>query len=113
MAKILIVEDNRDMQFLLSRILKNEGHETKVAGEGRRALKEIKGLPPNLVLLDIRLPDMDGMAVLEEMKKLRNDLIIIMLTAYGDIKGAVQAMKLGAFEYITKPFDNDELLLTI
>ena len=113
MANILIVEDNRDMQFLLSNILKSEGYETLVAGDGKKALKETKRWSPDLVLLDIRLPDMDGMTVLEEIKKLNNDLIIIMLTAYGDIKGAVQAMKLGAFEYITKPFDNDELLIAI
>ncbi|MCX5810369.1 MAG: sigma-54 dependent transcriptional regulator [Proteobacteria bacterium] len=113
MAKILVVEDNKDMQFLLSNILKSEGYETLVAGDGKKALKETKRWSPDLVLLDIRLPDMDGMAVLEEIKKLNDDLIIIMLTAYGDIKGAVQAMKLGAFEYITKPFDNDELLIAI
>jgi len=113
MAKILIVEDNKDMQFLLFNILKNEGYETLVAGDGNKALKETKRWLPDLVLLDIRLPDMDGMAVLERIKKLNSDLVIIMLTAYGDIKGAVQAMKLGAFEYITKPFDNEELLIAI
>jgi DNA-binding NtrC family response regulator len=113
MEKILIVEDNKDMQFLLSNILKGEGYEALVAGDGKKALKEIKRWSPDLVLLDIRLPDMDGMAVLEEIKKLNGDIVIIMLTAYGDIKGAVQAMKLGAFEYIAKPFDNDELLIAI
>jgi len=113
MVKILIVEDNKDMQFLLSNILKGAGYETLVAGDGKKAFKETKRWSPDLVLLDIRLPDMDGMAVLEVIKKLNFDLIIIMLTAYGDIKEAVHAMKLGAFEYITKPFDNDELLITI
>jgi DNA-binding NtrC family response regulator len=113
MDKILIVEDNRDMQFLLSSILKKEGYEAMIAGDGRKALKEIKGWSPNLVLLDIRLPVMDGMAVLEEIKKIGRDPVVIMLTAYGDIKGAVQAMKLGALEYITKPFDNEELLIAI
>lgn len=111
--KILIVEDNRDMQFLLSNILKSEGYETAVAGNGKKALRETKRWSPDLGLLDIRLPDMDGMNVLEEMKRINKDLAIIMLTAYGDIKGAVQAMRLGAFEYITKPFDNDELLIVI
>ncbi|MDD5007142.1 MAG: sigma-54 dependent transcriptional regulator [Syntrophorhabdaceae bacterium] len=113
MEKILIVDDNKDMQFLLSNILKSKGYEISVAGDGRKALKEVKGMSANLVLLDIHLPDMDGIKVLEEMKRINQDLAIIMLTAYGDIKGAVQAMKLGAFEYITKPFDNDELLIAI
>ncbi len=113
MEKILIVEDNRDMQFLLSTILKSEGYETLVAGDGKKALKEVKRSSPDLGLLDIHLPDMDGIKLLEEMKKTKEDLAVIMLTAYGDIKGAVQAMRLGAFDYITKPFDNDELLITI
>ena len=113
MEKILIVEDNRDMQFLLSNILEREGYKALIAGDGKKALKEIKGWSPNLVLLDIRLPVMDGMAVLTEMEKIEERPAVIMLTAYGDIKGAVQAMKLGALEYITKPFDNDELLIVI
>jgi DNA-binding NtrC family response regulator len=113
MEKILVVEDDRDMQFLLSSILKRQEYELLVAGEGRKALKETKRWSPDLVLLDIRLPDMNGIKILEEMKRINRDLAIIMLTAYGDIKGAVQAMRLGAFEYITKPFDNDELLIVI
>jgi DNA-binding NtrC family response regulator len=113
MEKILIVEDNRDMQFLLSNILKREGYEASAVGDGKKALKEIKAWSPNLVLLDIHLPVMDGMTVLEELKKAGEEPVVIMLTAYGDIKGAVQAMKLGAFEYITKPYDNDELLIVI
>jgi DNA-binding NtrC family response regulator len=113
MEKILIVEDNRDMQFLLCNILKTEGYEPLAVGEGKKALKETKKWLPDLGLLDIRLPDMSGMQVLEEMKRINKDLAIIMLTAYGDIKGAVQAMRLGAFEYITKPFDNDGLLIVI
>jgi len=113
MEKILIVEDNRDMQFLLSNILKSEGYEVLTAGDGRKALKKIKEWSPDLVLLDIQLPVMDGMAVLEEIKKTNKNPVAIMLTAYGNIKGAVQAMKLGALEYITKPFDNDELLIVV
>lgn len=114
MDSILIVEDNRDMQFALSSILKSEGYETIIAGDGNRALKEVKHHhPPNLVLLDIKLPGMDGMKILEEIRKIDNNLIVIMLTAYGDVKGAVRAMRLGAFDYVTKPFDNEELILII
>jgi DNA-binding NtrC family response regulator len=113
LEKILIVEDNRDMQFLLTNILGKEGYDVSVAGDGRKALKQIREWSPNLVLLDIHLPVMDGMTVLEEIKKADRESAVIMLTAFGEIKGAVQAMKLGAFEYITKPFDNDELLIVI
>jgi DNA-binding NtrC family response regulator len=110
---ILIVDDNKDMQFTLSNILKDQGYETITAGDGERAIKEVKTKAPNLVLLDIKLPGTDGMKILEEMKQLDKDLIVIMLTAYGDVKGAVEAMKLGAFDYITKPFDNEEIILII
>src|SRR3989338_646957 len=108
MEKILIVEDGKDTQFLLSNILKDEGYQTIIAGDGDKALKEVERHSPNLALLDIKLPDMNGMKLLEEMKKNDKHLIIIMLTAYSDVKDAVKAMKLGAFDYITKPFDNEE-----
>lgn len=113
METVLIVEDNKDMQFILSNILKDEGYKVSIAEDGKRALKEIERCNYNLVLLDIRLPGMDGMQILDKMKEIDKDLSIIMLTAYGDVKGAVKAVKLGAFDYITKPFDNEELILVI
>lgn len=113
METILIVDDDADLRFNIPNILKDEGYNTITAEDGRRAIKEVKKESPNLVLLDVRLPDMDGMDILKEIKKIDKDLIIIMLTAFGDIKGAIRAMKLGAFDYITKPFDNEELILII
>ena len=113
METILIVDDNRDMQFTLSNILKDQGYETICAPDGERAIKEVKKKSPNLALLDIKLPGMDGMKILEEMKQIDKNLIIIMLTAFGDVKDAVRAMRLGAFDYITKPFDNEEIVLII
>jgi len=115
MDTILIVDDDKDMQFNLKSILDNEGYKSFAVGNGIKAIKEIQSKSPNIVLLDIRLPDMDGMKVLEKLKKVQPeyDGSIIMLTAYGDIKGAIKAMKLGAFDYLTKPFDNEELILTI
>lgn len=113
MEKILIVDDNRDMQFILSSILKDQGYESISVSDGERALKELKIRVPNLVLLDIKLPGADGIQILEKIKQIDRDLIIIMLTAFGDIKGAVKAMRLGAFDYITKPFDNEEIILII
>jgi two-component system response regulator AtoC len=113
MEKILIVDDDKDMRDILSDIIKLEGYEAITADDGRKALKKIKMHSPDLVLLDIRLPEMDGMKVLEEIKKIDKDLIAIMLTAYGGVKDAVHSMKLGAFDYITKPFDNEEIVLNI
>jgi len=113
METILIVDDDEDVQALLSDLLRNEGYVAIAAGSGRRALRELVRRSPGLVLLDNRLPRMDGMKLLEEMKGIDGDLVIIMITGYGDVRGAVRAMRLGAFDYITKPFDNEELLLTI
>ena len=113
METILIVDDNEDLRFTLSDIIKSEGYKVLEAGEGTKALKQIKSNSPELVLLDMRLPGMDGMKILEEIKKFDSNIIVIMLTAFGDVKGAVKAMRLGAFDYLTKPFDNEELLIII
>jgi len=113
METILVVDDNADLRFTLSDIIKNEGYNLLEAGDGTKALKLIKSSSPELVLLDMRLPGMDGMKILEEVKKFDSNIIVIMLTAFGDVKGAVKAMRLGAFDYITKPFDNEELLIII
>ena len=81
--------------------------------DGMQTLKAIKKDSHNLALLDIRLPRTDGMKVLEQMKQIDKDLVIIMLTAYADIKDAVRVRKLGAYDYLTNPCDNEELTLTI
>ena len=113
MKRILIVDDDKDLRFNLSCILKEEGHEVIAAADEKQALKALAQSAPDLVLLDVRLPGIDGVELLEEMKKIEKNLPIIMLTAYSDVKSAVKAMKLGAFDYITKPFDNEELILVI
>lgn len=113
MYKILIIDDDRDMQLILSDTLALEGYETIVAGDGKRALKEIRAQSLDLVLLDVRLPGMNGLKVLEKIKKINRQLIVIMFTGYGDIRDAVQAMKLGAYDYMTKPFDNGEIVANI
>ena len=113
MEKILIIDDNKDLRFNLSGILKKEGYDVVAVGDGREALKTVDKESPNLVLLDIRLPGVNGMKLLEEMKKIDKDLVIIMLTAYGEVKDAVKAMKLGAYDYITKPFTNGGLIFIV
>ena len=113
MKKILIVDDDKDLCFNLASILKEEGHEVITAADGKQALKAIDQSAPDLVLLDIKLPGMDGVELLPEMKRKGSHLPIIMLTANSDVKSAVKAMKLGAYDYITKPFDDEELILII
>lgn len=113
METILIVDDDKDMRFFLANALKDEGYETILAGDGNRALKQVTKRSPNLALLDVKLPGMDGMEILQKLKTIDRDLVVIMLTAYGNVKGAVEAMKFGAFDYITKPFHSEELVLVI
>ncbi|MCX6553672.1 MAG: sigma-54 dependent transcriptional regulator [Candidatus Aminicenantes bacterium] len=113
MNKILVVDDDLDFCSNLSAILQENGFEVMTAATGREALLKIQGACPDLVLLDLRLPDIDGMKVLQKIKGSNPDLDIIVITAYIDVKDAIRAIKLGAYDYITKPFDNEELLLTI
>ncbi len=113
MGKILIIDDDKDMQLILSETLKTEGYETIVAGNGKEALKKVTSNSPELILLDVKLPGINGLKVLEEIKKINKDSIVIMLTGYGDIKDAVKAIKLGAFNYITKPFEDKEIIKNI
>ncbi len=113
MEKILIVDDNKYIRYSLTSLLEEEGYSITSAADGYKALKEIKTLAPSLVICDIKMPGIDGMEVLREIKKINKSLPVIMLTAFGEIKNAVDAMKYGAYDYVTKPFDNDEILMII
>lgn len=113
MDMILVVDDNQDTCLILSDILGSEGYRVVTANDVKTAMKGFEREIPDLVLLDRKLPDMDGLKALEEMRRSNKDLAVIMLTAYGDVKSAVMAMKLGALDYITKPFDEEELNLII
>ena len=111
--KILLVDDEKDLQNILSKILLTSGYKVICAEDGNMAIKYFEMEKPDLVILDFRLPDINGFEVLEKLKSIQNEVMIIMLTAHGNIKHAVQAMKMGAYDYLTKPFDNDELLLVL
>ncbi len=112
-ARVLIVDDDDNMRGILSDIITSRGYKAIAIGDGGKALDEVRKHAPQVVLLDVRLPDMDGLQVLEEIKKTNSETVVIMLTAYGGLKDAVRSVKLGAFDYITKPFDNEEVLLDI
>jgi len=113
MNNILIVDDDKDMQAILADTLEMEGYKTSVAGDGNAAIKEITNNSPELILLDVRLPGMSGLQLLEKIKAVNKNLVVIMLTGYGDIKDSVSAIKLGAFDYITKPFNDEEIIANI
>lgn len=113
MAKILVVDDEHDMIWALTNVLLSENHTVVSVDSGEEALKKIEQTPLELVLLDFRLPGMDGIQVLEKIKQKKPELPVIMVTGYGGIEEAVQAIKLGATDYVSKPFDNDHLIEVI
>jgi DNA-binding NtrC family response regulator len=106
---ILIVDDDEVMQETLSEVFRKRGYETFSASTGREVLPLIKKNIIDLVLLDMRLPDGDGIEVLQRIKEWESDILVILMTAYSDVQTAVRAMKSGAYHYINKPFELDEL----
>ena len=107
---LLIVEDNADMQLLLSSIFAEEDLCILIAGNGREALQLARNHKIDVVLLDKRLPDMDGLQIFPQLKSINPGTDIIILTAYGDQKIKQSAIQLGAYAYRTKPFVNEELI---
>jgi DNA-binding NtrC family response regulator len=113
-ARILIVEDERAIQLALSGLLRREGYEVEVAGSGEEALGKLAAAPYDLVLTDLALGrGASGMDVLKGAKRLRPETVVVMITAHGSEKIAVEAMKNGAEDYVPKPFDNDEIRLVV
>jgi DNA-binding NtrC family response regulator len=106
MKTILIVDDERDFCALLSDSLSLEGHRVLMAHNGRKALEKVEKETPDLVLLDIHMPGMNGIEVLRGIKKVNEETPVIILTAYGTLETARKAMKLGADDYVTKPVDH-------
>lgn len=113
MEKILIIDDNESLRYTLENVLEEHGFNPTSVEDGIKALEEIRTKSYDLVICDMKMPKMDGMQILAEMKKIDPDLPFIILTAFGDIKNAVEAMKHGASDYLTKPFDNDGMVLTL
>lgn len=112
-ATILIVEDEETQRSLLAGLLKNEGYTVEEAGTGDLAAEIFNAKPIDIVLLDFKLPDMDGLTVLKTLKDINPEVEVIMITAFGSIENAVSALKIGATEYLTKPIDLDDLLFKI
>lgn len=109
---ILLIEDEKLMRITLEDALKSAGYEVTSFETGIEALKALKTNSFDIVVTDIRLPDIDGFDIVREITPVKDTQVIVM-TAYGTIKDAVEAMRLGAFDYITKPFALDEFLLLI
>jgi two-component system NtrC family response regulator len=113
MHTILVVDDEPNYLIILTEILRDEGFEVFAAENGEKALDIVRTTDLDLVLTDMQMPVMGGMELLRQVKAINHDLPVIMLTAYGEVEKAVAAMRDGAFNYLTKPFKNDELLANI
>jgi len=110
---LLVVDDDESVRLLLSDILREAGYEVHAVEDGQAALQALDERPVDVVLLDLHLPRVSGLNVLAALPSLRTDARFIVMTAFGTIDSAVEAMKLGAYDYIRKPFEEDELLLLV
>jgi len=112
-GRILIVDDEEVVRDVLSTLLTGENYSVDFAHTGSQALEKVREKEYSVVLLDLMMPDVDGFQVLEEFNKLENNPVTLVLTAFASIEKAVRATKLGAFDFITKPFKNDEIVLAV
>ncbi len=112
-GRILIVDDEPAMRATLDEILSGEGFEVMTAAGGEAALATLRQEPVDLMLLDLRMPGMSGLEVIEQAQKIAPDTVVVMLTAYGTLESAISAMRQGAFDYLLKPCAPPEIVKTV
>jgi two-component system response regulator PilR (NtrC family) len=113
MANLLIVDDELGMRQFLTHLLQREGHTVRVAENGQQGLTLIREQPPDLIISDIRMPDMDGVELLRAAREFLPEVEVIMMTAFANVDTAREAFLLGAYDFVQKPFDNDLLKETV
>lgn len=113
MEKVLIIDDDKSICKMIELYLEEEGFDCFSVFTGGEGLKKVESEPPGIVILDIRLPDMDGITVMDKIKRIKKDCNVIIITAFQDMQTTIEAMKKGAYEYIHKPINIDELDLAI
>ena len=111
--RILVVDDDQSMVQFLSVLLKREGYEVLLAGSGPEAIELLKETPADAVITDLKMPGMDGIVLLEEIKKIDETLPVIIMTAYASQRSAIDALNLGAFQYLEKHAKNEDIKLVI
>jgi DNA-binding NtrC family response regulator len=111
--KILIVDDELLVRQSLEKELSGQGYLTISTDKGRAAISLVEEESPNLVLLDLRLPDLNGIEVLKRLREIDKNLMVLIMTAYGSIDTAIAAIRSGAYDYLTKPFDLETILLAV
>ena len=110
---ILLVDDQESIRYFLSKTLTEEGYEVRTAASAAQAMEVINTEIPDLILLDLKLPDRNGLQILADLQDVVREMCVVMMTAFGDIKTAVEAMKLGAYDYVNKPINLEQLLFVI
>lgn len=109
MPRVLVVDDEPDAVELLTEFLTSKGYEVITAGGGEEAIQKVKAERPHLILLDVRMPKMNGLEVLRQVRQIDNEIGVIMVTAVNEEATGRQALELGAFDYIVKPLDLEYL----
>ena len=112
-ARVLVVDDDRAVGMVLTALITQAGHQARYVGSGPEALAALASGGVDVIVSDVRMPGMDGMELLAEVQRKHRDVPVILLTAHGTVSLAVEAMKAGATDFLTKPFDRDEVLFTI
>jgi len=107
---VLVVDDEESMRYFLTRALKRKGYEVTVAPTGGEALETLAEEPRDLVLLDLKLPDVDGIELLGKIRELRPEAAVVMMTGFGTVERALEAMRRGAADFVTKPFRVEQVL---
>ena len=113
MGSILVVDDEEIMREILETLLTREGYDVRLAASGDEGIEFAKTVQLDAAIVDVMMPGMDGLAVLDELKKVDDELPVLMVTAFASVESAIAAMKRGAFDYVTKPFKNDEVLVVV
>src|ERR1041384_7061615 len=113
MARILIADDQEMMRDSLAATLAREGHEVVAANDGPLAVSKLSSAKFDLLISDLKMPKMTGLELLAEAKKLRPEMPVVLMTAFATVQTAVEAMKMGAYDYIQKPFDGEEIKLLV
>src|ERR1700755_1648305 len=113
MRRVLVVDDEENIRLVLRTLLRKHGYEVEVADSGESALALVDTFGPDVILTDVKMPKMGGLDLLATLKAKGNDATVIVMSAYGNVDMAIEAMKAGAYDYVQKPFKAEEVLLTL